>query len=725
MQTTPDYSERVYAGVLGKVIGVYTGKPFEGWTHESIMEELGEIKGYVHGSEKLKQAYARRGQSLPLGKYPLISVDDDITGTFTFIRALADHGVSRDITAEQIGNSWLNYIIEEKSILWWGGMGNSTEHTAFLRLKQGIPGPQSGSMELNSKVVAEQIGSQIFIDGWAMVAPGNPELACRMAEQAASVSHDGEAVNGAKIVAGMEALAFVESDISRILDESVRFIPTDSLIYRLINDIREWHAAGPDWQTTLGKIQGLYGYDRYGGNCHMVPNHGLIIHAILHAEDNFSEALKIVNTSGWDTDCNSGNVGCFMGIKLGLEGIDASLKQGVDWRGPVADQMYMPTAEGGRVITDCVTEAVELIRLGKTLAGENYCYPKDGAQFHFEFPGSVQGFQLDSAESNTQCKVFNAKGHSRHGTRSLCVKKDKGICVISSPVFTPSLEIAEHFKGHGYSLMAVPRLYSGQMLRSGLQTAASNPGRIEVSLAYQYYGDSDQQSWIKGTPKTVHPGEYAFLELQVGSHDSQPVSHIGWFLEGEGSVVFFDYLRWDGEPHVVWTRPEGGGVMWTHAWINALDLPLSKSNLLFPKDETFRLVQNAGTGMLIQGTREWRNYCVVADVTPHAVQAAGIAARVQGLRRYYSLQLLKPQKLQLCKMLDSSTVLAEINFSWELGHTYLLELEVNQNILKARVDGQLILRAEDSDASLKDGGIALLVSEGRTATQKVAVNGVL
>ena len=162
-----------------------------------------------------------------------------------------------------------------------------------------------------------------------MVAPGDPELACRMAEQAARVSHDGEAVNGAKIVAGMEALAFVESDTSRILDESVRFIPSDSLIYRLINDIREWHAADPDWHTTLRKIQGLYGYDRYGGNCHMVPNHGLIIHAILHAEDDFSEALKIVNTSGWDTDCNSGNVGCFMGIKLGLKGIDASLEKGV------------------------------------------------------------------------------------------------------------------------------------------------------------------------------------------------------------------------------------------------------------------------------------------------------------------------------------------------------------------------------------------------------------
>ena len=57
-------------------------------------------------------------------------------------------------------------------MLWWGGIGNSTEHTAYLRLKSGIPAPQSGSIELNGETVAEQIGAQIFIDGWAMVEPG-------------------------------------------------------------------------------------------------------------------------------------------------------------------------------------------------------------------------------------------------------------------------------------------------------------------------------------------------------------------------------------------------------------------------------------------------------------------------------------------------------------------------------------------------------------------------
>ena len=172
MALPEDYVERVYAGVLGKIIGVYLGRPFEGWSYERIIAELGEVNYYVH--ERLG--------------VPLIVTDDDISGTFTFLRALPDCEYQRDLTPAQIGQSWLNYIVERRTILWWGGMGNSTEHTAYMRLKKGIPAPLSGSIELNGKVVAEQIGSQIFIDGWAMVAPGDPILAADLARRAGSVS---------------------------------------------------------------------------------------------------------------------------------------------------------------------------------------------------------------------------------------------------------------------------------------------------------------------------------------------------------------------------------------------------------------------------------------------------------------------------------------------------------------------------------------------------------
>ena len=158
MRVPNDYLERVYAGVLGKLIGVYLGRPFEGWTHQKIMKELGPIEYYVH--DRLNQ--------------PLVVTDDDVAGTFTFIRALEDYGVSPELTAEDIGKAWLNYIVQERSILWWGGNGNSTEHTAWLNLKNGIAAPASGSIATNGTTVAEQIGAQIFIDGWAMVSPGRP-----------------------------------------------------------------------------------------------------------------------------------------------------------------------------------------------------------------------------------------------------------------------------------------------------------------------------------------------------------------------------------------------------------------------------------------------------------------------------------------------------------------------------------------------------------------------
>ena len=87
-----DYVERVYAGVLGKIIGVYLGRPFEGWSYENIKNDLGEIWYYVHERFDV----------------PLIVTDDDISGTFTFIRALEDYGYDRHVSAAQIGQTWLN-----------------------------------------------------------------------------------------------------------------------------------------------------------------------------------------------------------------------------------------------------------------------------------------------------------------------------------------------------------------------------------------------------------------------------------------------------------------------------------------------------------------------------------------------------------------------------------------------------------------------------------------
>ena len=285
-QIPADYLERVYAGVLGKLVGVYLGRPFEGWTHQRIMDELGPIRYYVHKRLDV----------------PLVVTDDDVSGTFVFVRALEEHGVSPDLTSEEIGKTWLNNVVEHRSIFWWGGNGVSTEHTAYLNLKRGIPAPLSGAIETNGKTVAEQIGAQIFIDAWAMVAPGNPALAAKLAESAGSVSHDGESIHAAKLLAAMEAEAFVSKDVDHLLDVGLSFVPADSLIARLVNDIRRWAKFDTEWEKTHRRIQETYGYDKFHGNCHVVPNHGLIILALIYGGHDFHMAMYIINTCGWDTD---------------------------------------------------------------------------------------------------------------------------------------------------------------------------------------------------------------------------------------------------------------------------------------------------------------------------------------------------------------------------------------------------------------------------------------
>ena len=698
-----DYPERVYAGVLGKIIGVYLGRPFEGWTYERIMAELGEINYYVHEKRHV----------------PLIVTDDDISGTFTFLRALPDYGNSRDLTPAQIGQTWLNYIIERRTILWWGGLGNSTEHTAYLRLKNGIEAPCSGSIALNGKVVAEQIGAQIFIDGWAMVAPGDPELAADLARRAASVSHDGEAIYGAQVVAAMAAQAFVEPDIHRLIDTAVTFIPKDSVIYRLIGDIRDWHAQEKDWRKTRERIAAHYGYDKYGGNCHIVPNHGLIIHALLHGDDDFQKSLMIVNTCGWDTDCNSGNVGCLLGIKNGL----ASLETGPDWRGPVADRLYLPTADGGRAITDAVTETYHIVNTGLALAGLAPVAPKGGARFHFELPGSVQGFQLeDSLDTKDSLTLENVVGHSRQGKRCLAFHYHHlapGHTVrAATATFIPSEEVACYFDKRGYGLLASPTLYPGQTVRAGVAADGGNEQPASVALYLCSYGPDDKLVMTHGPQVELAPGAYFEFTWQIGAMGGSPVAAIGLAISQQcpaGGTVYLDYLTWAGAPRLVFSRPNHAGHMWRRAWVNAMD----QAEERWP--EAFRLIQNSGRGLFIQGTREWADYQVRATITPHLVKAAGLAARVQGQRRYYALLLSAEGKASLIKALDGETVLAETEFPWHFGEAHEFHFCVQGQRLTAGIDDQTLFTVTDADRPLTGGGIALICEEGRIATDAVAV----
>ena len=705
MQLPHDYTERVYAGVLGKIIGVYLGRPFEGALHEWIERELGEITGYVH--ERLGR--------------PLIVTDDDISGTFTFIRALEDFAASADLSAADIGRTWLNYLIEERTVLWWGGLGNSTEHTAYLRLKNGVEAPRSGSIAANGQVVAEQIGAQIFIDGWAMVAPGDPELAAALAAKAGSVSHDGEAVYGAQVVAAMEAAAFLESDIGTLLDTGLRFIPADSVIARLIADLREWHAADGDWRRSFARVQEHYGYDRYGGNCHMVPNHAIIILALLYGGGDFAHSLMIANTCGWDTDCNSGNVGCLLGIRNGLAGIDGADDGGGPgavgrWRGPVADRLYLPTADGGRCITDALQQTYRLVNVGRRLQGLDPLQPKGGARYHFSLPGSVQGFEAQGAAS----AVDHAGG--RLALRFDALNGSDPARATTATFMPPDAD-----QVGGYQLLASPTLHSGQLLRARVELDAAATGSVACRLCAAVYGAGDELDILRGEPVAVAPGAGAELAWEMPDTDGNPIARVG--VEANGAAVagtlYLDWLTWSGTPRANLARPGSEPPVsprqrrsyrpwWGRAWVNGCSGIMVKS-----QEEALRLIQNEGVGLAFQGSENWTDYRVTATVRVHMARAGGIAARAGGMQRYYALLIGGDGVVRLVRQVNERTVLASAPLAGELTACHRLTLEVSGSTIRGSVDDGPPITATDD--ALRGGAVALVSEEGRVEFHSVTI----
>jgi hypothetical protein len=91
----------------------------------------------------------------------------------------------------------------------------------------------------------------------------------------------------------------------------------------MTREVIKFYKSNPDnWRDCFKFIKDNFGYDRYPGACHIIPNSAVIVLSLLYGDGDFSKTINICNMCGWDTDCNVGNAGTIMGVYVGLEGID-------------------------------------------------------------------------------------------------------------------------------------------------------------------------------------------------------------------------------------------------------------------------------------------------------------------------------------------------------------------------------------------------------------------
>ena len=674
-----NYFEQVYAGVLGKVIGVYMGRPFEGWWRDALEKRWGVIDHYVHADQNV----------------PLVVSDDDISGTFTFVKALADSGLYAETPADFFGDNWLNYLIENRTILWWGGVGYSTEHTAYARLKSGVRAPLSGSIEMNGRVVAEQIGAQIFIDAFGMVAPGNPELAIRLAEKAARVSHDGEAVIAAKVVAAMVSMAFTDKDIHSILDRVLALIPADSLIATLHREVRRWVREDGDWRKTYDRIKEKYGYEKFGGGCHVIPNHAIMVMAWEYAGNDFFEALKIINTAGWDTDCNAANVGSVCALITGLDRLDE--KYGFHSHPEFADRLIIPTADGTDTITDCLQVARYITRLGCKISGIPLPVAAGSGIWHdFALHGALHGYIGSSP--NTSIAYSPLSGGSAAISFTAYPQKP---AVAETPVTHNALRT---FK---YTAISTPSIYHGMDLVAKLECDELDCPSADICLEVvsdMKDGNADEAVTFRSPAVSVAKGAKAEIKWRIDCEHrvidalriviSSPVLCHG--------VIRLVSLSRGGTAEVRTTADAFNGKQPRDVpgWICTFS-QLGKWGRTFSCDE--------GQCVAVTGNRTWRKTSVACTLNTHCSDRAGVLLNYQGLLRHYAV-VISHGHLEIIRTLYGETVLFRKAVSVAEDQDFRLEASVADGRVTVSLDGAAV--ADVRDDALTSGGAGIVVKCG-------------
>lgn len=659
-----DYYEKVYSGWLGKVIGVRLGIPVEGWSYERIKNEIGEPEGYIEN-------------------YKMFAADDDTNGPVAFIRALEDYSVNAN--HEEMGKTWLNYIGDNHGMLWWGGYGFSTEHTAYLNLQNGIKAPMSGSIALNGSTVAEQIGGQIFIDVWGLITPGNPQKAAEYAEKAASVSHDGNGKYGGMFIAACVAEAFTESNMQGIIHAGLSVIPKDCEYARVTRDIMNFYERHPEnWREAFQYVFENYGYDKYPGNCHIIPNAAVIVLALLYGKGDFENTIKICNLCGWDTDCNVGNVGCILGVKCGVKGIRDY------WREPINDVFVSSTLIGDINVTDIPLFSAYVARLGYIIAGEEV--PEEinkldakGEIYNFKLPGSTHGFKC--YEGSVKLKNIRELSFKGEGALEVEIHNEK-----MARVYRKSYYRVEDFDDDRYLPDFSPLVYPGYTLNAKVMTELKG---VRVKI---FVKEGNSKTYIYGPETLLKENEWTNLMYKIPELSGACIEEIGIVITSEEPIngrVYMDNFNYEVSPEYTLDFSKERMENWTVTHNTPAQLTYLKG--IWSLEEGYLRGSGYGNCESYTGSRKWKDYELECEIKPIEGNNHNVNFRVWGAMRSYAAGLAEG-KIVLYKNEEGKyKELKSSPLDWKKGDSYKIGVKAINNKITVYLEGNEVISYEDID----------------------------
>lgn len=293
-----EFRDKVYGGWAGKNIGGTLGGPLEG------RKELMNYDFYP---------------KLPDG--PL--ANDDLDLQLVWLHALETYGPR--LGAVELADEWKEHVF----------FPYDEYGFALTNMRKGLRPPVSGWFD---NPFVDCMGAPIRSEIWAMVCPGEPELAAYYAYQDAITDHaGGEGVWGEMFFAAVESAAFAASNRDELIEIGLTVIPEASRVAQAVRDTLAWYKQGLDWKACREKILERHGRSNFTD---APQNVAFTILGWLYGTD-FGDAICKAVNCGYDTDCTGATLGAILGILHGFEALPSR------WKQPLGDRVVVSPAVRG------------------------------------------------------------------------------------------------------------------------------------------------------------------------------------------------------------------------------------------------------------------------------------------------------------------------------------------------------------------------------------------
>jgi ADP-ribosylglycohydrolase len=342
------FRDKIEGFWVGQCVGNFMGLPFEAKYSEPMPSLTDRYHSWpVEKLSNLQGAFT----------------DDDTDIEWVTLHAVEEHGL--DVTYTEIASEWREHI---NSYIWLAN------RRARDLMSDGLEPPATGSRANNQWWYA--IDPQLVNEIWSAFYPGMLERAVDRAEWGARITSDDWGTHPTMFYAALYSGAFFSSDVQRLYDIGVSFIPSSSPFAQGLQDIKTWHSANSDWKETWWLIHNKYWEVTMNGDYMFsaVTNGLMGAMAFLYGDGDFLRTVGIAIAAGLDNDNQAATLAGLIGVMHGSSMIPRFLTHDVlenRWDKPFNDR-YINERRDGFPYVNSITDIVDrIVKVAEAAISEN------------------------------------------------------------------------------------------------------------------------------------------------------------------------------------------------------------------------------------------------------------------------------------------------------------------------------------------------------------------